>query len=154
MAKEIEKKFLVINDDWRAQAQPGARLEQAYMLMGEYRSARVRITGELAWLTLKFGATGLTRDEFEYSVPVDDAREMLSLRIGNVIDKTRFHVVYDGMLWEVDEFHGALAGLVIAEVEMETESDEFAHPPWVGEDVTSVDTYYNLTLALNGLPGS
>lgn len=152
MAKEIERKFLVITNEWRALADEGARYEQAYLMGGKGRSVRVRVSGDSAKLTLKFGESGLSRDEFEYAIPVSDAREMMPLREGNVIDKTRFNIVHEGFVWEVDEFRGALDGLIVAEIELVNESAQFSKPNWLGREVTGEPAYYNQTMAMHGYP--
>lgn len=153
MAKEIERKFLVRNSEWRAMADAGTEISQFYLMSGEARSARVRVKGgKTAALTLKFGGAQRVRDEFEYAIPLADAEAMKTLAIGNVIAKTRHHVMHDGLTWEVDRFHDALDGLVIAEIETADERDDTDLPAWVGAEVTGNSAYYNASLAMNGLP--
>ncbi|MFN4272691.1 MAG: CYTH domain-containing protein [Aliihoeflea sp.] len=153
MAKEIEQKFLVKGDGWREIAGPGRAMLQFYVAVGDDRSARIRIIdGEKARLTLKFGGASRVRDEFEYDVPLTDAEEMRGFALGNAIVKTRHVVSHAGRDWEVDEFGGALSGLVLAEVETPEEVPMDEAPSWIGRDVTNDASYYNLSLALNGMP--
>lgn len=148
MAKEIERKFLVRSDDWRAAVTSTTRMKQAYLAAESDRSVRIRIRNdETAQLTLKFGNTSLVRDEFEYQVPHGDALEMMSHATGNVIEKTRHTVDYRGFTWEIDVFAGAYQGLVIAEVEMASENDNPPLPLWLGREVTGDSRYSNQVLA-------
>ncbi len=148
MPKEIERKFLVASDDWRADAGPGKRLRQAYLASTDAASIRVRLVDdEDASLTIKSASPGLSRDEFEYAIPVDHARAMLAMRIGEVIEKVRYAVpCADGDL-TVDEFSGSNAGLVIAEIEIADESVSPALPAWIGAEITGDRRYYNASLA-------
>jgi adenylate cyclase len=153
MAKEIERKFLVTSDDWRGHVDGKAAIRQFYLAAVDGRSFRVRIRDDSsAALTLKFGAHGRERDEFEYPIPLRDAEEMQEFAIGLVIEKTRHEVRHKGYVYEVDDFAGALAGLVIAE--LETPDDVLAAelPPWLGREVTGESAFYNASLARNGLP--
>jgi adenylate cyclase len=153
MAKESEQKFLVTGDGWRSAAGPGRTIEQFYLAEGEGRSVRVRISdGTSARLTLKFGTSARVRDEFEYDLPLADAREMQAFALGNIVNKTRYVVRHGRRDWEVDVFSGALAGLVMAEIESEEEVAADELPDWLGAEVTGVAGYYNLSLALHGLP--
>jgi adenylate cyclase len=153
MAKEVEQKFLVTGDGWRAAAGSGRDIQQFYLAESEERSVRVRISnGREARLTLKFGAAGRTRDEFEYVVPLADAEEMRAFAIGNIVSKTRYVVSLAGRDWEVDVFSGPLEGLVLAEIEAPDEVLQAVRPPWIGREVTADGAYYNLSLAINGLP--
>lgn len=154
MPKEIERKFLVADDSWRAGAAPGQRFEQAIVFANGERSLRIRlIDGHKATLTLKIGIDGssLTRHEFEYAVPAADAEELLTLATGNRISKTRYDVTQDGHIWEVDVYSGKLDGLVVAEVELESEDDDPALPPWLGREVTGDRRFSNQALAENSL---
>lgn len=153
MAREIERKFLVRNAGWREQADGGVQLTQFYVATADERSVRVRIrNGEGALLTLKFGGAGLVRDEFEYEIPVEDAREMERFAIGRVIGKTRYRVPHLGRIYEVDVFAGALEGLVIAELETPELAAGVELPAWIGREVTDDAAFYNSSLAINGLP--
>ena len=108
---------------------------------------RVRIAGDRAFLNLKSRELGHTRQEFDYPIPVDDARALLALSVGGLIDKRRHLVEHAGHLWEVDEFLGANAGLVVAEIELDSADEAFDRPEWIGAEVTDSARYYNLALA-------
>jgi adenylate cyclase len=146
MPQEIERKFLVTGDAWRAQAQRRERMSQGYLAGSERTSVRVRVAGERAWLNIKSGGFVASRREYEYAIPVDEARELLELCAGPLIDKTRHYVEHDGMTWEIDEFHGASAGLFVAEIELDDEQQAFAKPAWAGAEVTHLERYYNVSL--------
>jgi adenylate cyclase len=146
MPLEIERKFLVTDDSWRDGA-PGTRISQGYLSQDPDRTVRVRIGGERAWLTIKGRTCGMTRAEFEYEIPVAEARELLALCLPVVIDKTRFRVSFGGHLWEIDVFHGGNDGLIIAEVELVAEAISPALPPWVGDEVSAEARYFNSCLA-------
>ena len=153
MGIEIERKFLVTGEGWKADVTSAARLRQAYLANTPAMSVRVRIKdGSAARLTIKSAGAGARRSEFEYEIPVADAEEMLALRIGIVIEKTRHIVPYAGNRWEVDVFEGELAGLVVAEIEHEREGQAIDLPDWLGDEVTLDKRYYNADLAVNGLP--
>lgn len=148
MAKEIERKFLVRSDAWRSAVQSKSVLKQGYVASMDDRSVRIRILDEkTARLTLKIGRSTLTRDEFEYEIPVSDAEELLENAIGIVIEKTRYRVPHEGFVWEVDVFAGAHRGLIIAEVEMQAETDNPSLPAWIGREVTGDFRYSNQALA-------
>lgn len=154
MAQEIERKFLVANEDWRTGVVATRSLCQAYLARTDKVSARVRIAdGKEAFLTIKSAAAGTKRSEFEYPVPVEDARELIALCQGRTIDKTRHIAEFGGDRWEIDVFAGALAGLVIAEIELADEAAPFERPPWLGAEVTGNPDYYNAALALGTPPG-
>ena len=149
MAKEIERKFLVAGAGWRAQATGSRALRQGYLAQTERLAIRVRILDEAeAYLTFKSALPGTTRAEFEYPIPLDDARELLALAEGLVIEKRRHLVPLGGLTWEVDVFAGAHAGLVLAEIELPAEDTPFARPDWLGREVTGERRYYNASLAL------
>ena len=148
MAKEIERKFLVASDAWRAAATGSKRIVQGYLSDGHGVTVRIRIFDDArAVLTIKAGGTVLSRDEYEYDVPLADGRELVAHAEGRVIEKRRHAVPYAGRDWEVDVFEGRHAGLVLAEIEMESEDAEVELPDWVGEDVTGDPRYYNSALA-------
>ncbi len=152
MAKEIERKFLVASDGWREQADKGTQLRQAYVVTMDDRSVRVRIHGnKWARLTIKIGKSALVRNEYEYDVSMEDAKEMLTQAVGVVIEKRRFRVPHKGFTWEVDVYEGALKGLVVAEVEMKRETDLPALPEWLGREITGDRRYSNQSLATDGL---
>lgn len=146
MACEIERKFLVADDSWRG-GSPGVRLAQGYLTLDPDRTVRVRLAGENAWLTVKGRTQGITRAEFEYAIPPDDARILLGMCLPSVIDKTRHRIDFGGHVWEVDVFHGANEGLVLAEVELDYESANPELPPWIGVEVSDDARYYNANLA-------
>ena len=153
MAKEIERKFLVKTSGWREAAEHATAISQFYVTAGEDRSVRVRIVdGEKAKLTIKFGGAARARDEFEYSLPLADARDMERFALGNVIQKRRYNVTHHGRVYEVDTFEGALTGLVIAELETPDDVPDDELPDWLGEEVTGDRAFYNLSLALEGAP--
>jgi adenylate cyclase len=146
MAKEIERKFLVVGDAWRAGAK-GKRYRQGYLSTHKERTVRVRIAGEQAFLTIKGLTVGTARAEFEYPIPMQDAAEMLDgLCEKPIIDKIRYKVEHQGLTWEIDEFEGVNKGLIVAEVELPSEDAAFAKPSWAGEDVSSDRRYFNSNL--------
>ncbi|MBB4480393.1 CYTH domain-containing protein [Rhizobium etli] len=148
MAKEIERKFLVRSDGWRSAVETKSVLKQGYIASMDDRSVRVRILdSRKARLTIKIGRSAITRDEFEYDIPIADAEELLQNAIGIVIEKTRYRVPHQGFVWEVDVFAGEHRGLVIAEVEMAAETDNPALPSWLGREVTGDFRYSNQALA-------
>jgi CYTH domain-containing protein len=154
MAKEIERKFLVKDDGWRAEATSSSSFVQAYIVTMEDRSLRVRlIDDERALLTLKIGRQMVSRDEFEYAIPLPDAREMVAKALGIVLKKTRYEVDHEGFTWEIDVYHGAYSGLVVAEVEMEDEEQEPALPSWLGAEVTGDPRYSNQVMAAEDMSG-
>lgn len=147
MAIEIERKFLLANDSWRGAVRRSERLAQGY-LGGERCSVRVRIGGAQAHLNIKSRTRGHTRLEFEYPIPLADARQLLAeLALPGAIDKTRHHVEHGGRHWEIDEFHGDNLGLIVAEIELEHAEAAFERPSWLGPEVTDDTRYYNASLA-------
>lgn len=149
MGREIERKFLVTSDAWRG-AGPGTSIRQGYLSLDPERTVRIRTAGDRAWITVKGLSKGASRDEFEYAIPVKDADAMLDgLRVGPVLEKTRTRVPFGGRTWEVDEFRGENAGLVVAELELDAEDATIALPPWVGREVTQDPRYYNSSLTMN-----
>lgn len=149
MATEIERKFLVKNDAWRTGA-VGVAYRQGYLSAAKGRTVRVRAAGDKAYLTIKGAREGISRAEFEYEIPLADATVMLEvLCIQPLIEKTRWTLVYAGLTWEVDEFAGANAPLVLAEVELESEAQAVPLPEWTGEEVSTDYHYTNAYLAQN-----
>jgi adenylate cyclase len=147
MAQEIERKFLVAGASWKEGA-TGTLIRQGYLSSVKERTVRVRVAGRKAFLTVKGVNRGVTRTEFEYPIPVRDAAAMLdALCERPLIEKTRWVVPFKGFTWEVDEFHGENAGLVVAEVELPTAEMKPALPPWVREEVSSDPRYFNANLA-------
>lgn len=145
MAVEIERKFLVTGDDY--QAFPGLVYEQGYLSSDPERTVRVRIAGDRGALTVKGETVGAVRAEFEYEIPLEDARQLLALCVAPLIQKKRFLVPVAGYVWEVDEFRGENRGLIVAEIELQTEADVFETPDWIGQEVTHDPRYYNSSLA-------
>ena len=146
MATEIERKFLVSSAEWKGDA-VGHRLQQGYLSLDKARTIRVRVAEERAWINIKGLTRGITRSEFEYPVPLEDARRMLDeLCMRPVIDKTRYLIPCGRHRWEVDEFHGRNAGLVIAEIELAREDEDFERPHWLGEEVSGDPRYFNASL--------
>lgn len=148
MAVEIERKFLVAGDGWKAAAASSRRLVQFYLSKDGPSSVRVRLDGgDRALLTIKTAASGTSRAEFEYPIPLEDAKDMMVLAEGAIIDKVRHVVPYLGFDWEVDVFSGDNEGLVVAEVELDGEEQVPELPPWLGREVTDDRRYYNAYLA-------
>lgn len=147
MATEIERKFLVVDESWRRDADAGMPYIQGYLVGSERASVRVRLEGEAARLNIKSATLGVRRSEYEYAIPVDEAREMLEqLCEKPLIEKTRYHVRHAGREWEVDVFGGENRGLVVAEVELAREDEAVDLPPWAGEEVSHDPRYYNVSL--------
>jgi len=145
MGVEIERKFLVIGDEWRTA--PGRRLSQGYLNRDKERTVRVRLAGEKAFLTIKGVSKGASRAEFEYEIPHGDGEQLLALCERPIIEKIRRVNVVDGSTWEVDEFFGDNSGLVVAEIELDSEDQAFTRPSWLGEEVTQDARYFNSSLA-------
>ena len=148
MPVEIERKFLVESDSWRAAVRRRELYAQGYVGGSELCSVRVRVGGERAWLGLKGRPSGATRLEYEYEIPPDEAREILErLCARGRIEKWRHWVPHAGHEWEVDEFVGENAGLVVAEIELDSEAEPFERPSWLGAEVTDDSRYLNTSLA-------
>jgi len=148
MGVEIERKFLVQGQAWKDDG-PGEFISQGYLNRDPARTVRVRIKGEAAWLTIKGQNEGLARAEFEYPLPLADAKQLLGLCEGPRIEKIRREIQHAGMLWEVDEFLGDNAGLVVAEIELSSAEQRFERPPWLGEEVSQDPRYFNSQLVNN-----
>ncbi len=146
MGIEIERKFLVCGDAWRAQVSRRIAMDQGY-LGGEQCSVRVRLEGDDARINIKSREAGARRIEFEYAIPVQDAHEMLTRLSGPRVTKTRHHVVVDGALFEIDEFAGANKGLIVVEIELEALDAPFPRPDWLGREITDDVRFYNSHLA-------
>lgn len=146
MSVEIERKFLVRSDAWKALAQ-GVSMRQGYLSTHPDRTVRVRIEGNSATLTIKGRTQGFSRGEWEYDIPLADAEALLNdICERPLIEKTRTRIAHEGMVWEVDEFFGDNLGLVVAEIELESETQTFARPDWLGEEVTGDARYFNSSL--------
>ena len=149
MGVEIERKFLVASDGWREQGEP-TLLRQGYLSLDPARVVRVRIEGDQAFLTIKGRSQGATRGEWEYPIPVAEASELLdTLCQPPLIEKVRRRIPAGAHTWEVDEFLGANAGLVVAEIELVSVEQQFARPAWLGRELTDDRRYYNHHLALH-----
>lgn len=146
MGIEIERKFLVTDSSYREMASGFRDIAQGYLSKDPDRTVRIRILDDCGYITVKGRNNGEARKEFEYPVPLKDAMEMLDLCEGRVIRKRRYIVDYRGYRWEVDEFGGDLAPLVVAEIELSECGESFPLPPFVSEDVTGDPTYYNSNL--------
>ncbi|MDE6268039.1 MAG: CYTH domain-containing protein [Muribaculaceae bacterium] len=155
MGKEIERKFLVIDESWRSMASRSVSIVQAYLSRRADAVVRLRIAGDRAFITIKGANRGIVRNEWEYPLPVTDARQMIEAGLpeGTVISKTRHYLLMpDSHLWEIDEFHGALSGLVVAEIELSDSAESFEKPPFIGREVSDDPRYYNSALAAASAP--
>jgi CYTH domain-containing protein len=148
MAFEIERKFLVDTNKWTP-TETGTRLIQAYLGLDPLPVVRIRISGKKAFLTIKGPSRTISRPEFEYEIPVDDAYEMLKLAISEPVEKTRHKVQYEGFIWEVDVFSGKNKGLVMAEIELKSENQNFKRPDWLLEEVSGDERFYNSYLSVH-----
>ena len=146
MGKEIERKFLVDKSRLPNNLE-GTKYTQGYISITDSGIVRVRIKGDIAVITIKSAGLGISRDEFEYQIPMDDAKSLLELFNDGVIYKTRYDIVYEGKKWEVDQFHKENEGLWIAEIELQFENESFEIPKWVLEEVTGNEKYYNSYLS-------
>ena len=153
MGIEIERKFLVCDDSWREAVEHSEQIAQGYLIGAQAlrdgsarASVRARLAGEQAWLNIKAAQLGIERAEFEYAIPVSDARALLDTLCDGVLEKVRHHVRVDGVLFEVDEFLGDNSGLIVAEVELPAVDAAFPRPSWLGHEVSALLRYYNVNL--------
>ena len=148
---ETERKFLVKDGTYKAEATESHRLTQGYICRDHGRTVRVRLWDDKAFLTIKGSgdAKGMSRYEWEKEISVSDAKELFLLCQSGIIDKTRYMVPYDGKVFEVDEFYGENSGLVVAEIELSSEDEAFSRPEWLGEEVTGDRRYYNSMLTMS-----
>jgi adenylate cyclase len=147
MAKEIERKFLVVNDNWRNDVTDSIHYIQGYFTTNKSCSIRVRVSGAEASLNIKSATLGITRTEYEYPIPFQDAKEMLeNLCNKPLLEKTRYHIQHHNHLWEVDVFSGDNEGLVVAEIELKSVDEPFSNPDWLGAEVSGDPRYYNVCL--------
>lgn len=146
MGVEIERKFLLKNDDWKKLATKGQKIKQGYLNLAVERTVRVRIINNQGFLPIKGKSVNTTRLEFEYEIPIKEAEEILKLSDKTVIDKTRYKVLACGKVWEIDIFEGDNKGLKIAEIELTDENEVFNIPDWIGEEVSTESKYYNSNL--------
>ena len=148
MGQEIERKFLLDSDGWRTEVTGSVRLVQGYVSRGDKSAVRVRIKGERGELNIKHTLDGIHRLEYEYEIPLSDARELLdNVALRPLIDKVRHHVNFGDHLWEIDEFFGDNAGLVVAEIELGSADEAFDRPAWLGREVSDDPRYYNSNLS-------
>jgi adenylate cyclase len=146
MAIEIERKFLIKNNDWKTHVQTTQVIKQGYLSLDMDRTVRVRLVGNFAQLTIKSKTIGNSRHEFEYEIPVEDAQALVKMCIPPILDKTRHLVLHDNLTWEVDIFSGENEGLRVAEVELDSENTALNLPDWVGQEVSGDARYYNANL--------
>ncbi|QMT31204.1 CYTH domain-containing protein [Alysiella filiformis] len=144
---EIERRFLLKNDSWRQHASAPQILQQGYLSVEKACTMRVRIVGEQAWLTIKGYVSDVSRSEFEYPIPLNDAQMMLATLCPFKLEKHRYTVAYEGFVFEIDEFFGENAPLIVAELELPSEDAAFARPDWLGEEITSHGKFTNAYLS-------
>ena len=150
MGAEIERKFLVNHTKWKQLNKPkGLKYKQGYLVNEADKVVRIRVTDSGAYLTIKGITSGITRKEFEYQIPNNDAIELLDNFSGAKIEKIRYKISHEGKLWEVDEFSGDNLGLIIAELELKSEAETFTLPDWVTLEVSNDARYYNSNLSIN-----
>lgn len=147
MAIEIERKFLLRDDSWHDSADEGVLIRQGYLAGSEKSSIRIRVADDKANINIKSATLDITRQEYEYPIPLAEANEMLdTLCEGPLIEKTRYHVHHEKHLWEIDVFSGDNRGLIVAEVELGSADEDFERPNWLGEEVSDDARYYNVCL--------
>jgi len=149
MGVEIERKFLVKSDTWKKESGKGKAIQQGYLNSASERTVRVRVYGDLGFLTVKGKNENLSRKEFEYEVPLEEAQAMLELCEKPIIEKIRYVVLVGNKTWEIDVFKGENEGLLVAEVELNSEKETFEVPEWLGQEVSLDSRYYNSALILH-----
>ena len=150
MATEIEHKYLVIKDIWKKIIpNKSVEIRQAYLLTDPEKTIRVRTKGNSGFITIKGKSNGSSRLEFEYEIPIEDANELINKFCSNLIEKTRHIVIHDNNTWEVDEFKGLNAGLIVAEIELASEDEKYSIPNWIDKNVTENIRYANSNLSIN-----
>jgi adenylate cyclase len=142
MGVEIERKFLVKSEAWKSNVSKSLQCRQGYLALDKKKTVRVRVMGQQAFLTVKGATAGISRMEFEYEIDVSDAEQMLML-CEHLVEKTRHFIEYEGMTWELDVFEGENSGLIMAEIELESEEQLFAMPGWAGKEVSDDVRYFN-----------
>lgn len=147
MAIEIERKFLVTNNKWKQGLTPTI-FKQAYLNSDAERTVRIRIAGDKAWLTIKSKTIDISREEFEYEIPVNEAEQLLTLCETDALEKNRYFLKSGKLTWEIDEFLGANTGLIVAEIELSDEHQQFEKPTWLGEEVSGDKRYFNSLLTI------
>lgn len=148
MGQEIERKFLVDIQKWECKGKK-VFIQQSYLSDDPARTVRVRISGDKAILTIKGETEGISRKEFNYQIEVADAIELMKLTKGKPIEKFRYNINHKGKLWEVDEFLGENKGLFLAEIELDSEDENFERPPWIGKEVSEDKRYFNSYISQN-----
>jgi len=150
MGIEIERKFLVNVDKWREIEKPKAEFyRQAYLLIDPKKTIRVRETETSAYITIKSLSIGISRTEFEYEIPKEDAAELIDKFSISIVTKKRFRIDFRNKIWEIDEFSGENSGLLLAEIELKDENEPFEIPNWIGQEVSGEEKYYNSNLSVN-----
>lgn len=148
MAKEIERKFLVKDDSYKCLAYAHSDIIQGYLSTDPDRNVRIRIADNCGYITIKTRNDGIVRDEWEFKIPFADAKEILNVAATKIIDKTRYFIdAGNGLKWEVDDFHGSLSGLTIAEIELPSSETTFEKPSFIGEDISGDPRFFNSNLA-------
>lgn len=143
---EIERKYLIQSNHWlNEEIIAKHEIQQAYLFQEEEKTLRIRLKNNQAFLTIKMGK-GISRDEFEYEIPADDARQMIQAAKLKSLQKTRYEILFDAHVWEVDVFHGLHEGLILAEIELSSEAESFKIPDWIGEEVTNDPRYLNANI--------
>jgi adenylate cyclase len=148
MAKEIERKYLVDESKWPKNGKQ-VKMKQAYLLTRPNIVIRVRINEYSAYLTIKGKPEGISRDEFEYEIPINDALQLMEMRTGAIVSKTRYIEYIDNKKWETDVFDDENQGLIVAEIELENENESVTLPPWITHEVSTDERYYNFNLSKN-----
>lgn len=147
MGIEIERKYLLSSNEWRKQVNKEVIFQQGYLANNERSSVRIRIEGNVANINIKSMTLGRSRSEFEYDIPLTDAKELIeTLCAKPIVKKTRYWVNFAGKCWEIDEFNEENQGLIVAEIELESEDESFEVPSWIGQEVTHLERYYNMCL--------
>ncbi len=150
MGQEIERKYLIHFENWKKVEKPlGQQYRQGYILTDPKKTIRVRVAGTHGFLTIKGLSVGATRPEYEYEIPISDAIELLDNFSVSELSKIRYKIVFDNKMWEVDEFLGDNAGLIVAEIELKSEDEQFKCPDWVDKEVTGDERYYNSNLTVS-----
>lgn len=147
MGVEIERKFLVDKSKWElAKPNFGTRIIQGYILKSPEKTVRVRVSGETGFITIKGKTIGISRSEFEYEIPLEEAEKLLEEFCSEKIIKIRYELKYDEFVWEIDEFQSPNAGLILAEIELSNENERFTHPEWLDREVSGQLEYYNANM--------
>ena len=146
MGTEIERKYLLKNEEWKSDVTSKTRIKQGYLNSKKERTVRIRVRGEKGYLTIKGKNISATRQEFEYAIPISDAESMLLLCEKPIIEKVRSLITVNDKTWEIDEFAGENKGLIVAEIELKSEKEIFAIPSWIGKEVTQDSRYFNCNL--------